>query len=122
MLGIAQDIDIITYDTAISEDVHKYKYEDGPSPDYNNLALDLCHNHSSPWNTYILEHLLQVLQEHCSKEKWPVARLDNYIWEILKDWYKWLQTIWLGAQPKLTSRGVAETPAETETQLIEERK
>ncbi|KIK77071.1 hypothetical protein PAXRUDRAFT_28869, partial [Paxillus rubicundulus Ve08.2h10] len=122
VLGITQDIDIIAYDTAAPKDVHEYEYEDGPSPDHDNLAFDLSHNYLSPWNTYILEHLLRELQEHCSKEKWPVTRSDNYIREILKDQYKRLRTVWLGAQPKLTTRGVAETPFETEAQLVEERK
>ncbi|KIK74273.1 hypothetical protein PAXRUDRAFT_20043 [Paxillus rubicundulus Ve08.2h10] len=122
ILGITQDIDIITYDTAAPKDIHEYEYEDGPSPDHDNLAFDLSHNYSSPWNTYILEHLLRELQERCSKEKWPVTRSDNYIREILKDRYKRLRTVWLGAQPKLTTRGVAETPFETEARLVEERK
>lgn len=121
-MGITQDIDIIAYNAAALGDVHEYEYEDGPSPDHNNLAFDLSRNHSSPWNTYILEHLLRELQERCSEEKWPVTRSDNYIRDILKDRYKRLRTVWLGAQPKLTTRGVAETPSETEARLIEERK
>ncbi|KAF9233011.1 hypothetical protein BU15DRAFT_80558 [Melanogaster broomeanus] len=67
-LGITQDIDIIAYDMAAPKDVHEYEYEDGPSPDHDNLAFDLSHNHSSPWNTYILEHILRELQERCSEE------------------------------------------------------
>ena len=122
ILGITQDVDIITYNTAAPEDVHEYEYEDGPNPDHDNLTFDLCRNYSSPWNTYILERLLRELQERCSEEGWPVTRSDNYIREILRDQYKRLRTVWLGAQPKLTTKGVAETPSETEARLVKERK
>ncbi|KAI6098900.1 hypothetical protein EV401DRAFT_2146648 [Pisolithus croceorrhizus] len=96
-LAITQDLDFITHRPAATEDVFVYEYEDGPGPDRNNLAFDLTQNYSSPWNTRILELLCQELQ----------ARR--------------LRTVWRNAQPKLTSKGVLETPAETEARLVEGR-
>ncbi|KAI6118308.1 hypothetical protein F5141DRAFT_1212206 [Pisolithus sp. B1] len=41
--------------------------------------------------------------------------------EILRERYKRLRTVWRNAQPKLTSKGVLETPTETEAHLVEGR-
>ncbi|KAI6102803.1 hypothetical protein F5141DRAFT_1065430 [Pisolithus sp. B1] len=105
-LGITQDIDFITHHPATAEDVHAYKYEDGPRPDRDNLTFDLTQNYSLPWNTCILQLLCQELQARCEDKNWPVKRSDNYIMEILQECYK-------NAQPKLTSKGILETPMET---------
>ncbi|KAI6117063.1 hypothetical protein EDD16DRAFT_1896224 [Pisolithus croceorrhizus] len=120
-LGITQDLDFITHRPAAAEDIHAYKYEDGFGPDRNNLLFDLTQNYSSPWNTYILKLLCQELQAHCKEENWPIKRGDNYIMEILQERYKQLQMVWRNAQPKLTSKGVLETPTETEARLVEGR-
>ncbi|KAI6102774.1 hypothetical protein EV401DRAFT_2079834 [Pisolithus croceorrhizus] len=120
-LGITQDLDFITHHPAAAEDVHAYEYEDGFGPDRNNLSFDLTQNYSSPWNTYILKLLCQELQARCKEENWPIKRGDNYIMEILRERYKRLRTVWRNAQPKLTSKGVLETPTETEARLVEGR-
>ncbi|KAI6145976.1 hypothetical protein BKA82DRAFT_4016137 [Pisolithus tinctorius] len=67
-LGITQDIDFITHQLATAEDIHAYKYEDGPGPDQNKLAFDLAQNYSSPWNTFILKLLCQEFQACCALE------------------------------------------------------
>ena len=110
----------MTHEPADAGDVHEYEYEDGAGPDPFNLAFDLTRNYSVPWNTAILDLLLRELQEQCIEEQWEVRRSDHYIMEILKDRYKRLRTVWLKAQPKLTSRGVLETPTETEARLVKE--
>ncbi|KAI6131124.1 hypothetical protein EDD16DRAFT_1792969 [Pisolithus croceorrhizus] len=120
-LGITQDLDFIMHCPAAAEDVHAYEYEDGFGPDRNNLSFDLTQNYSSPWNTYILKLLCQELQARCKEENWPIKRGDNYIMEILREHYKRLRTVWRNAQPKLTSKGVLETPTETEAHLVEGR-
>ncbi|KAI6096404.1 hypothetical protein F5141DRAFT_1220934 [Pisolithus sp. B1] len=120
-LGITQDLDFITHRPAAAEDVRAYEYEDGFGPDRNNLSFDLTQNYSSPWNTYILKLLCQELQARCKEENWPIKRGDNYIMEILQERYKRLRTVWRNAQPKLTSKGVLETPTETEARLVEGR-
>ncbi|KAI6124736.1 hypothetical protein EDD16DRAFT_1893538 [Pisolithus croceorrhizus] len=120
-LGITQDLDFIMHRPATAEDVRAYEYEDGFGPDRNNLLFDLTQNYSSPWNTYILKLLCQELQARCKEENWPIKRGDNYIMEILREHYKRLQTVWRNAQPKLTSKGVLETPTETEARLVEGR-
>ncbi|KAI6159045.1 hypothetical protein EDD17DRAFT_1762978 [Pisolithus thermaeus] len=120
-LGITQDLNFITHHPAAAEDVRAYEYEDGFGPDRNNLSFDLTQNYSSPWNTYILKLLCQELQAHCEEENWPIKRGNNYIMEILWECYKQLQTVWRNAQPKLTSKGVLETPTETEVHLVEGR-
>ncbi|KAF9220084.1 hypothetical protein BS17DRAFT_769621 [Gyrodon lividus] len=89
-LSILQDIDFITHEPATVEDVHAYEYEDGPGPNWNSLAFDLAHNHSSLWNVHILE-LLQELQERSKEKNWAVKKTDNYISELLKERYKWTQ-------------------------------
>ncbi|KAI6118347.1 hypothetical protein F5141DRAFT_1212260 [Pisolithus sp. B1] len=120
-LGITQDLDFITHRPAAAEDVHAYEYEDGFGPDRNNLSFDLTQNYLLPWNTYILKLLCQELQARCKEENWPIKRGNNYIMEILRERYKRLQTVWRNAQPKLTSKGVLETPTETEARLVEGR-
>ncbi|KAI6133981.1 hypothetical protein EV401DRAFT_2064473 [Pisolithus croceorrhizus] len=114
-LGITQDLDFITHRPAAAEDVRAYKYEDGFGPDRNNLSFDLTQNYSLPWNTYILKLLCQELQARCKEENWPIKRGDNYIMEILRECYKRLRMC------KLTSKGVLETPTETEARLVEGR-
>ncbi|KAI6159085.1 hypothetical protein EDD17DRAFT_1511562 [Pisolithus thermaeus] len=120
-LGITQDLDFIMHRPATAEDVRAYEYEDGFGPDRNNLSFDLTQNYSSPWNTYILKLLCQELQARCKEENWPIKRGNNYITEILRERYKRLRTVWRNAQPKLTSKGVLETPTETEARLVEGR-
>ena len=120
-LGITQDIDFITHWPADPEDIHAYKYEDGPSPDMIVIAFDLFQNSSLPWNTFILDSLRHELQLRCTEENWPVMKPDNYLQEIFKERYKRLRTVWRNAQPKLTSTGVLETPSETEARLVEDR-
>ncbi|KAI6111068.1 hypothetical protein F5141DRAFT_1063451 [Pisolithus sp. B1] len=119
-LGIVQDIDFITHAPASAADVHAYKYEDGPSPDTDKIAFDLAQNYSSPWNTFLLSFLLREFQLHCASEAWPIRKEDDYVEEILRECYKQLQTLWRNAQPKLTTKGVPETPAEHEAQLVED--
>ncbi|KAI5996701.1 hypothetical protein EDD15DRAFT_2123052, partial [Pisolithus albus] len=94
--------------------------EDGPSPDTDNIAFDLTRNYSSPWNTFLLNFLLCEFQLRCTSETWPIRKEDDYVEEILRERYKRLRTLWKNAQPKLTTKGVLETPAEHETRLLEE--
>ncbi|KAI6120122.1 hypothetical protein EDD16DRAFT_1706074 [Pisolithus croceorrhizus] len=119
-LGIVQDIDFITHAPASAADVHAYEYEDGPSPDTDKIAFDLARNYSSPWNTFLLSFLLCEFQLRCTSEAWPIRKEDDYVEEILRERYKRLRTLWRNAQPKLTTKGVPETPAEHEAQLVED--
>ncbi|KAI6136321.1 hypothetical protein F5141DRAFT_1059491 [Pisolithus sp. B1] len=120
-LEITQDIDFITHHPATAEDVHAYEYEDGPGLDQDNLTFDLTQNYSSLWNTCILQLPCQELQACCEDKNWPVKRSDSYIMEILWEHYKQLWTVWRNTQPKLTSKGILETPMETEACLVEGR-
>ncbi|KAI5996399.1 hypothetical protein EDD15DRAFT_2131072, partial [Pisolithus albus] len=101
-------------------DVCAYEYEDGPSPDTDNVTFDLTWNHSSPWNSFILSFLLRKFQAHCVQEAWPIKKNDDYIEEALHECYKRLRTLWKNARPKLMAKGLMETPAEQEAQLVEE--
>ncbi|KAI5992126.1 hypothetical protein EDD15DRAFT_2124318, partial [Pisolithus albus] len=101
-------------------DVRAYEYEDGPSPDTDNVAFDLTRNHSSPWNSFILSFLLREFQARCVQEAWPIKKNDDYIEEALHERYKRLRTLWKNARPKLTAKGLMETPAEQEARLVEE--
>ncbi|KAI5994984.1 hypothetical protein EDD15DRAFT_2140157, partial [Pisolithus albus] len=94
--------------------------EDGPSPDTDNIVFDLTQNYSSHWNTFLLNFLLRKFQLRCTSETWPIRKEDDYVEEILREHYKRLRTLWKNAQPKLTTKGVLETPAEHETRLLEE--
>ncbi|KAI6125885.1 hypothetical protein EDD16DRAFT_1703002 [Pisolithus croceorrhizus] len=100
-LGITQDIDFITHVPANAGDVCAYEYEDGPSPDTDNVAFSLTQNHSSPWNSFILSFLLCKFQARCTQEAWPIRKDDDYIEELM-------------------AKGLIETPAEQEAQLVEE--
>ncbi|KAI6096459.1 hypothetical protein F5141DRAFT_1067702 [Pisolithus sp. B1] len=119
-LGIAQDIDFIMHVPANTGDVRAYEYEDGPSPDTDNVAFDLTRNHSSPWNSFILSFLLREFQACCTQEAWPIRKDDDYIEEVLHERYKRLRTLWRNARPKLTAKGLIEMPAEQEAWLVEE--
>ncbi|KAI6125358.1 hypothetical protein EDD16DRAFT_1454982, partial [Pisolithus croceorrhizus] len=101
-------------------DVRAYEYEDGPSPDTDNVTFDLTRNHSSPWNSFILSFLLREFQAHCTQEAWPIRKDDDYIEEVLHERYKRLRTLWRNARPKLMAKGLIEMPAEQEARLVEE--
>ena len=120
-LGITRDAEFITHVPVDAADVHDYEYEDGPEPDTYDIAFDLNHNQSSRWNAFILRFFLEELQKRCNEEAWPVKKTDHYIEEILQQRYKQLRRVWRNAQPKLTSKGVLETPGEIEGRLVEER-
>lgn len=106
---------------AIREDVYSYEYEDGPGPDTQNLAFDLAHGSSTPWNAKILDMLIKELQRRGTEEQWPFQRSDSYYKAILDDRYKRLRTAWRAAQPKVTAKGILETAAEVEDRLITKR-
>ncbi|KAI6112802.1 hypothetical protein F5141DRAFT_1063147 [Pisolithus sp. B1] len=119
-LKIEQDINFITHEPADAADVHAYEYEDGPDPDMDNVTFDLKRNYSSPWNSFLLSFLLHEFQMRCVQEAWPIRKDDDYIKEVLRECYKRLRTLWKNAQPKLTAKGLIETPAEQEARLVEE--
>ncbi|KAI5981631.1 hypothetical protein EDD15DRAFT_2147576, partial [Pisolithus albus] len=100
-------------------DVHAYEYEDGPDPDTDKVAFDLTRNYSSPWNSFLLSYLLREFQMRCVQEAWPIRKDDDYIEEVLRERYKRLRTLWKNARPKLTAKGLMETPAEQEARLVE---
>ncbi|KAI6141050.1 hypothetical protein BKA82DRAFT_3948957, partial [Pisolithus tinctorius] len=95
--------------------------EDGPGPDSDALVFDMMRNANSPWNSAIIDLLLQELRTRSTEENWPTVRSERYLRALLVDRYKRLRMTWRKAQPKLTKHGIVETPAETEAQLIEER-
>ncbi|KAG2336816.1 hypothetical protein BDR05DRAFT_953064 [Suillus weaverae] len=103
--SICQDADFIVHQPATHEDVYSYSYEDGPGPDTQNLAFDLKHGSSTPWNVKILDILLEKLQMRSMEEKWPFPRSDGYYKAILEDRYKRLRMGWRAAQPKITAKG-----------------
>ncbi|KAG1773674.1 hypothetical protein EV702DRAFT_929487, partial [Suillus placidus] len=105
----------------IREDVYSYEYEDGPGPDAKNLAFDLTHGSSTPWNTRILDILVEQLQRRNAEEQWPMRRSNGYYKAILEDRYKRLRTTWRAAQPKVMAKGILETAAEVEERLITKR-
>ncbi|KAG1901225.1 uncharacterized protein F5891DRAFT_913582, partial [Suillus fuscotomentosus] len=95
--------------------------EDGPGPNTQNLAFDLKHGSSTPWNAKVLDILLEALKRRSVEEQWPFQRLDGYYKMILEDRYKRLRTVWRAAQPKVTAKGILETGAEVEERLIVKR-
>ncbi|KAG1890845.1 hypothetical protein F4604DRAFT_1672841 [Suillus subluteus] len=119
--SISQDADFIVHQPAIREDVYSYEYEDGPGPNTQNLAFNLEHGSSTPWNAKILDILLEELQRRSTEEKWPFQRSDGYYKAILEDRYKQLRMAWRVAQPKVTAKGILETGAEVEERLIAKR-
>ncbi|KAG1720019.1 hypothetical protein EDB19DRAFT_1836269 [Suillus lakei] len=119
--SISQDADFIMHQPAIHEDVYSYEYEDGPGPDTQNLAFDLAHGSSTPWNAKILSMLIKELQRRGTEEQWPFQRSDSYYKAILDDRYKQLRMAWRAAQPKVTAKCILETAAEVEDRLITKR-
>ncbi|KAG2050007.1 hypothetical protein BDR06DRAFT_1011627 [Suillus hirtellus] len=118
MFNISQDADFIAHEAAHREDVYSYEYEDGPGPDLKNLAFDTKNRSKTPWNSRIIDLLLGELRRRGDEERWPFARSEAYFRKILRDRYKRLRTVWMCAQPKVTAKGVLETPAEVEERLI----
>ncbi|KAG2053518.1 hypothetical protein BDR06DRAFT_1008658 [Suillus hirtellus] len=88
IFSISQDADFIMHQPAIREDVYSYEYEDGPGPDTKNLAFDLTHGSSMPWNARILDILIAQLQRRNVEEQWLMRRSDGYYKVILEDRYK----------------------------------
>ncbi|KAG2114202.1 uncharacterized protein F5147DRAFT_536318, partial [Suillus discolor] len=99
-------------------DVYAYEYEDGPGPDPRNPTFDLQNRYKSPWNSRIIDSLLEELQKRGGDESWPFRRSEMYFRDILQHRFKRLRTIWTAAQPKVTAKGALETPAEVEERLI----
>ncbi|KIN94222.1 hypothetical protein M404DRAFT_940940, partial [Pisolithus tinctorius Marx 270] len=120
-LNFTQDVEFVACDSADPIDVHSYEFEDGPSPDSDALVFDMMHNANSPWNSTIIDLLLQELCTWSMEENWPTVHSEHYLRALLVDHYKRLRMTWRKAQPKLTKHGVVETPAEMEARLIEER-
>ncbi|KAG6375694.1 hypothetical protein JVT61DRAFT_3268 [Boletus reticuloceps] len=120
--GIMQDVDFVAHQPASLDDVQAYEHEDGPGPDPEQLAFDLSQGYNSPWNSSILESLLREFQARCKDESWPVKKSDNYVRQALRNRYKRLRTTWLRGQPRLTSNGIVETPAEVEERMLEHLK
>ncbi|KAI6168537.1 hypothetical protein EDD17DRAFT_1750077 [Pisolithus thermaeus] len=100
-LGITWDINFIMHVPANTGDIHAYKYEDGPSPNTDNVAFDLMQNHLLPWNSFILSFLLCKFQACCTQEAWPIRKDDDYIEELM-------------------AKGLIEMPAKQEAWLVEE--
>ncbi|KAG2360889.1 hypothetical protein BDR07DRAFT_1486450 [Suillus spraguei] len=103
---------------ASHQDVYAYEYEDGPGPDPRNPTFDLQNGYKSPWNSRIIDSLLEELQKRGGDESWPFRRSEMYFRDILQHRFKRLRTIWTAAQPKVTAKGALETPAEVEERLI----
>ena len=110
--NITQDADFIASEPALAADIDAFEHEDGPGPDLNHSAFDLRHSCASPWNSTIIELLLCEFQRICMDENWPIRKPDNYVWELLKNWYKKLRMTWFMGQPKLTWDGTLESPDE----------
>ncbi|KAG1728486.1 uncharacterized protein EDB91DRAFT_1022394, partial [Suillus paluster] len=103
------------------EDVYSYEYEDGPGPDYKDLAFDLKCGSKSPWNNKVIGLLLEELRRRGDQESWPFRRSEAYMREVLQDCYKRLHTVWTATQPKVTAKGGLETLAEVEQRLISKK-
>ncbi|KAG1846436.1 hypothetical protein F4604DRAFT_1936423 [Suillus subluteus] len=85
---IAQDADFIVHEAANHEDVYLYEYKDGPGPDLENLAFDLKNGSKTPWNSKIIDLLLEEIQKRCDEERWPFQRSEVYFREILHNHYR----------------------------------
>ena len=83
-----QDIEFIDHEPASAADVSAYEQEDGPGPNADVLAFDLAQNHSSIWNSKVLDILCTEFQAHCEEQNWPVKKSDNYILNVLRTRYK----------------------------------
>ncbi|KAG2744586.1 hypothetical protein P692DRAFT_20744017, partial [Suillus brevipes Sb2] len=81
-------------------------------------TFDLRNGSKTPWNSKIIDLLLEEIQKRCIEEQWPFQRSEAYFREILHDRYKRLRTIWTAAQPKVTAKGILETPVEVEKRLV----
>jgi hypothetical protein len=120
-LNLSQDADFLAHKTAACDVVYSYEHEDGPGPDYQNLAFDLANGSRSPWNARVLDLLLEDLKERSEKEVWVVRRSDGYYRETLEHRYKRLRTIWREGQAKVTAKGTLETGEDVERRLIAQR-
>ncbi|KIN93788.1 hypothetical protein M404DRAFT_35728 [Pisolithus tinctorius Marx 270] len=84
-------------------------------------TFDLTQGYSSPWNSFIIDHLLDEFQRRGNEEHWPVMKSNDYMLEILRERYRRLHTTWRKAQPRITTKGTVETSAEIEERLVVER-
>jgi hypothetical protein len=88
-----QYIEFISHEPAAAADVSTYKQEDGPGPDADMLTFDHTQNHSSIWNSKVLDILLSEFQAHCEEQDWPMKKSDDYILDVLHIRYKQLHTV-----------------------------
>lgn len=106
-------------DSAPADDVYIFECKNGPGPDLDDLAFDLTCGYGSPLNSAIIELLLRDFQQTCIDESWPIQKQDNYVREVLKNWYKKLRTMWLKGQPRISQGGILEAPDEVEAWLVD---
>lgn len=67
VFNIAQDADFIIHEPVVREEVYSYEYEDGPGPDLKNLTFDLRNGSKTPWNSKIIDLLLEEIQKDALK-------------------------------------------------------
>ncbi|KAF8575010.1 hypothetical protein K439DRAFT_1623904 [Ramaria rubella] len=118
---IEQNSDFIAHEHAPAEQVLAHKAgKIQPNPD--DLHFDMWHGPETPWNSVMLNILLQKLMAEKEKAHWdlPDRSAADYS-TLLEERYIWAKTAWRDGRPKRTDTGEEETSEDITTHLIDKR-
>ncbi|KAF8574693.1 hypothetical protein K439DRAFT_1624129 [Ramaria rubella] len=118
---IEQNSDFIAHESAPAEQVLAHKAgKIQPNPD--DLHFDMWHGPETPWNSIMLDILLQKLVAEKEKAHWDLPdRSAAYYSTLLEERYIQAKTAWRNGQPKRTDTGEEETSEDIAARLINER-
>lgn len=112
------DEDFIAHKTARPEDIVRYNAGDGNGPNPEDLHFDMRSGPESPWNTEVMEILLEKLKKKKQTENWSLPEQpDAYFRTLLQDKYKRARERWKTAQPRITDMNVPETSEQVEKRM-----
>ncbi|KAF8588788.1 hypothetical protein K439DRAFT_1613290 [Ramaria rubella] len=119
---IEQNSDFIAHESAPAEQqvlAHKAgKIQ--PNPD--DLHFDMWHGPETPWNSVVLDILLQKLMAEKEKAHWDLPdRSAAYYSMFLEERYIQAKTAWRDGQPRRMDTGEEETSEDIATRLIDKR-
>ncbi|KAF8582889.1 hypothetical protein K439DRAFT_1617929 [Ramaria rubella] len=118
---IEQNSDFIAHESAPAEQV--LAHEAGkiqPNPD--DLHFDMWHGPETPWNSIVLNILLQKLMAEKEKAHWDLPdRSAAYDSTLLEERYIQAKTAWRDGQPKRTDTGEEEISEDIATCVINKR-
>ncbi|KAF8584561.1 hypothetical protein K439DRAFT_1616648 [Ramaria rubella] len=118
---IEQNSDFIAHESAPAEQGLAHK-AGKIQPNHDDLHFDMWHGPETPWNSVVLNILLQKLMAEEEKAHWDLPdRSAAYYSTLLEERYIRAKTAWRDGRPKRTDTGEEETSEDIATHLIDKR-